>query len=81
MIKKVAKWKRRIPQGNYPICFLCGKPITSVDELSQEHLVPLSRSGRTVPSNIVVAHKACNAKKGNMTYEEWIIYQERQRRR
>ena len=81
MIKKVAKWKGRIPFGKFPICFLCGKPITSVEELSQDHLTPVSKGGHTVPSNIVVAHKRCNCKKGDRTYEEWLIYQERNRQR
>lgn len=81
MIKKVAKWKGRIPFGKYPICFLCGQPVTNVEELSQDHLTPVSRGGHTVPSNIVIAHKRCNCKKGNMTYEEWLIYQERNRQR
>ena len=81
MIKKVAKWKGRIPKGKYPICFLCGKPITRVEDLSQDHLTPISRGGHTVPSNIVIAHKRCNSKKGDRTYEEWLIYQERNRQR
>lgn len=81
MIKKIAKWKRRIPNGNYPLCYLCGKPITDVNDLSQDHLTPVSRGGHTVPSNIVPAHKRCNHKKGDMTYEEWVIYQERNRQR
>lgn len=72
MIKKVAKWKGRIAHGVYPICYLCGQPIKKVGQLSQEHLLPKSRGGQTVDSNILPVHKYCNSRKGNMTVVEWF---------
>lgn len=72
MIKKIAKWKGRIARGIYPICYLCGKPIKKVGHLSQEHLLPKSRGGQTIDSNLLPAHKVCNSLKGNMTVVEWF---------
>lgn len=74
MIKKIAKWKGKIAKGIYPICILCGKEITKVSELSSEHLIPLSRSGKTDEDNVCCSHKTCNTRKGNMTLEEWYAY-------
>lgn len=71
MIKKIAKWKPRIARGVYPICILCGKPITRVNDLSSEHLIPKSRGGLTDEDNVFCSHKRCNNTKGNMTLEEW----------
>lgn len=79
MIKKIAKWKGRIAKGVYPICYLCGKPITQVDELSQDHIVPKARGGQTVESNLSPAHKKCNSRKSDMSVAEWFDKMNRQR--
>ena len=74
MRKKIARWKGRIIRGEYPICVLCGKPITKIEELTTEHLMPLSKGGTSHDNNIEVAHFKCNQEKGNMTYLEWLVY-------
>ena len=74
MKRKIAVWKGRIAKGIYPKCILCGKPITSVKELSQEHLRPLSRQGSNEDWNLYCSHKKCNFEKGNMTLSEWVAY-------
>ena len=81
MIKKIAKWKGRIAKGIYPICYLCGHPITKVNQLSQEHLLPKSRGGQTIESNLLPAHKICNSRKGNMTVIEWFDFVNGERER
>lgn len=72
MIKKIAKWKGKITQGVYPLCYLCGKPITQVDELSQDHIVCKAMGGLTVPENLLPSHSRCNSLKGSMSVVEWF---------
>ena len=79
MIQKVAKWKGRIARGVYPICYLCGQEIRSVRQLSQDHVVSKSRGGKTIDSNILIAHVSCNNRKGNMSIVEWFDKVNRER--
>ena len=72
MLKKVAKWKGKISIGVYPLCYLCGKPIKRVRDLSQDHVVSLSNGGQTIDSNILPAHVICNNRKGSMSVVEWF---------
>lgn len=74
MRKKIAAWKGKIKKGIYPNCILCGKPITSVKELSQEHILPLARGGSNEDHNLYPSHKSCNNEKGSMTLSEWVAY-------
>jgi len=53
------KWKRK--------CAYCGK--TGVP-LQVEHIIPKSRGGTDRVSNLTLACKTCNVKKGNQTAEE-----------
>lgn len=74
MRRKISAWKRKIKNGVFPTCILCGEPITSVGELSQEHILPLSRGGTNDDSNLYPAHQRCNFQKGSMTLKEWVVY-------
>ena len=80
MRKKIAVWKGRIPKGDYPICYLCGKPITKVEELTQDHIIPKSKGGSTTDNNLEPCHFRCNQEKGDMTYIEWLLYLSRKGR-
>jgi 5-methylcytosine-specific restriction endonuclease McrA len=44
------------------ICYYCGKKFRPID-LTMDHLVPLSRGGRSVKNNLVTACRECNASK------------------
>lgn len=48
-------------------CFYC----TKVAELTQDHVVPLTRGGLHAPGNIVGACKSCNSSKSNAFVSEW----------
>jgi 5-methylcytosine-specific restriction endonuclease McrA len=50
-------------------CQYCGQK-KSVDELTQDHIVPRSRGGKTCWENIVTACKTCNATKADRTPQE-----------
>ncbi len=51
-------------------CQYCGKKLTNPKERTIDHIIPKSRGGRTIWSNVVLCCKKCNLKKGNKTPEE-----------
>lgn len=66
-------WKRRRSSG---ICHYCRRHCPP-RELTMDHLVPLSRGGRSVRSNVVPACKECNTRKRSLLPVEWAEYLER----
>ena len=50
-------------------CQYCGKRF-SIDQLTIDHVIPLSRGGRDTWINVCVACRSCNHKKGNYLLEE-----------
>jgi 5-methylcytosine-specific restriction protein A len=52
-------WKRRRASG---VCYYCGNRFPPTT-LTMDHLVPLTRGGRSTKGNLVPACKACNTKK------------------
>lgn len=75
-IRKIAR--HNISIGNYPICHLCGEPITKQQDFSLDHLIPKSQGGKTTPNNLKPAHKKCNRKRGVMPLELWFKQKERE---
>lgn len=59
-------WKQRIGAG---VCYFCNRKFQR-EELTMEHLIPLSRGGRSSKKNIVVSCKQCNSLKKNLTVAE-----------
>lgn len=51
------------------LCAYCGQR-QSLRDLSRDHVVPVSRGGRNVWTNVVTACRSCNARKGNRLPEE-----------
>ncbi|MFH0926442.1 MAG: HNH endonuclease [bacterium] len=68
-LKKSQWWKNKLAQG---ICHYCTK-FFSKEELTMDHIVPLSRGGMSVKSNIVVSCKECNNKKKYLTPVEILL--------
>jgi 5-methylcytosine-specific restriction endonuclease McrA len=71
---KVPKKRPRLNMGNLRkrynnTCAITGRML-SIRESSKEHVVPVSRGGRTEWPNVVLAHKDINSKRGNKTYAE-----------
>ena len=52
-------------------CYYSGQTLT-LDNVSCDHLQPLSRGGEHVPSNVVLCTKEVNQMKGTMTESEFI---------
>jgi len=65
-------WKRQLARGR---CYYCGKSF-SPRQLTMDHIVPLSRGGKSKKGNVVPACKNCNNKKKYMLPIEWEAYLE-----
>lgn len=59
-------WRQQVGKG---ICYHCEKKFARED-LTMDHLIPLSRGGRSTKKNIVVSCKQCNSLKKNQTVAE-----------
>lgn len=49
--------------GEYPVCCLCGEPITAASGLHMEHLIPIALGGKDCFTNVGCAHEICNLRK------------------
>lgn len=63
-------WRQKIARGE---CFYCGLKVRP-DELTMDHIIPLSRGGRSEKINIVPACKECNNRKRYLLPSEWDDY-------
>jgi len=66
-------WRQKIARG---ICSYCGKTFHT-DELTMDHIIPLSRGGRSEKINIVPCCKECNNQKKYLLPAEWDEYLKR----
>jgi 5-methylcytosine-specific restriction endonuclease McrA len=64
------EWKDRLLEYNH-CCAYCYKPFP-VEELTIDHMIPLSRGGTNTIDNIVPACKPCNSRKKNKTPLEML---------
>ena len=65
-------WKRKRSSGR---CHYC-RDSFPVADLTMDHVVPLSRGGLTVKSNVVPCCKDCNSRKQSLLPIEWGDYLE-----
>ncbi|RLB41957.1 MAG: HNH endonuclease [Deltaproteobacteria bacterium] len=72
-LRKTQWWLARIEKG---ICYYCHRKVGR-ENLTMDHIVPLSRGGKTRKGNVVPACKDCNNKKKYMLPIEWKEYMER----
>jgi len=54
------------------ICYYCGERFPA-DQLTLDHIVPLSRGGRSTRGNMVVCCRECNQEKKYLTPAEMIL--------
>lgn len=66
-------WKRRCAKG---VCYYCGRQ-TPPKELTMDHIVPISRGGKSTKNNIASVCKECNNKKKHLLPMEWEEYLEK----
>ncbi len=69
-LKRSAWWLRRLNEG---ICYYCMRKVGR-QQLTMDHVVPLSRGGKSKKGNVVPACKECNNKKRYLLPLEWGEY-------
>jgi 5-methylcytosine-specific restriction endonuclease McrA len=69
-LRKSAWWMRKIQKG---VCHYCNSKVGKA-HLTMDHVVPLSRGGKSRKGNIVPACKECNNKKKYLLPIEWDDY-------
>lgn len=73
MLRQTQWWKRKRAKG---ICYYCNRRF-SPKELTMDHLIPLSRGGKSNKGNLVPCCKECNTKKHSLLPMEWEEYMEK----
>lgn len=63
-------WKRKCAKG---LCFYCGN-VVPPKELTMDHIVPVTRGGKSTKGNLVPSCKECNNKKKHLLPTEWEAY-------
>ncbi len=63
-------WKRKCAKG---ICYYCNGNVKP-SELTMDHVVPVSRGGKSSKGNVVPSCKECNNKKKALLPIEWEEY-------
>ncbi len=76
-LRKTKWWRRKISKG---ICYYCNEKVGSKN-LTMDHIIPLSRGGKSIKENIVPACKECNNKKKYLLPVEWEEYLNRLRKK
>lgn len=57
------------------LCFLCRQPLG--EDITVEHLVPITSRGPDILANKALAHQACNLRMGHLSLMEKIALRER----
>ena len=71
-LRRSTWWMRKVQKG---ICHYCNRQV-GARNLTMDHLVPLSRGGKSKKGNLVPACKTCNNKKKYLLPIEWEEYLE-----
>ncbi len=71
---KKSRWWHNLTQR--ASCYYCEKILTRA-EVTMDHIVPISRGGRSTAGNLVPACKSCNEQKRSLTPVEWDDYLKR----
>jgi len=60
-------WKQKCAKG---ICYYCQNRFQPT-ELTMDHIVPLSRGGKSTKNNVVPCCKKCNSEKKSHLFMDW----------
>ncbi len=69
-LRKSRWWQQKTSTGT---CYYCGEKV-GFKNLTMDHVVPLSRGGRSTKDNLVPSCKICNTKKKSSLPVEWDEY-------
>ena len=67
----IDEWKAKLLEYDYR-CAYCGNVL--LDDITADHVIPITRGGTNYISNIVPACKRCNSSKNNKTADEYREY-------
>lgn len=68
-LRKTAWWQAKTASG---VCHYCGKNVGR-ENLTLDHVIPVSRGGRSTKGNCVPCCSACNKSKSHLTPAEQIL--------
>jgi 5-methylcytosine-specific restriction endonuclease McrA len=68
-LRKTDWWRQKLAAG---VCHYCGAKV-GAEALTLDHVIPLSRGGRTTKGNCVACCKNCNNEKKSYTPAEMIL--------
>lgn len=66
-LRKSRWWQNKIQNA---FCYYCDISLGK-DKVTMDHIVPISRGGKTTKGNVVISCKECNNKKKYYTPIEW----------
>ena len=69
-LRRTHWWNNKVQKG---VCYYCNRDVGR-EQLTMDHLVPLSRGGKSKKGNIVAACKECNNQKKYLLPLEWEAY-------
>ncbi len=68
-LRQTQWWQRKLNDG---VCHYCGGKFER-DQLTMDHVLPLSRGGKSTKGNTVVSCKKCNSNKKYFTPAEIVL--------
>ena len=75
-LKKSRWWQNLIQDA---ICYYCQVKIPK-DSVTMDHIIPISRGGKSTKGNLVPCCPSCNLEKRSLTASEWLMKQAQERR-
>jgi len=71
-LRKSRWWQQKTASG---ACWYCGQQV-GYPNLTMDHVIPLTRGGRSTKDNLVPCCKECNTRKKSLLPVEWEDYLE-----
>lgn len=71
--KLTYRLREKVLERDGRFCKVCG----ASTNLHIDHIIPLSKGGKTILSNLQVLCKKCNLQKGNKTMEQFIQWRKK----
>lgn len=72
-LRKTRWWQQKTASG---VCYYCNKKV-AYKNITMDHVVPLTRGGKSTKDNLVPSCKECNNAKKSMLPMEWQEYLEK----
>lgn len=70
--KEFKKKQKHLIRKKNCVCYLCGQLILKINELSIDHVTPISKGGSDEISNLKATHKKCNSDKNDKLLDEYL---------